>query len=262
MTWFKGALPTEPRARTHSLLEPVMRPIFGIVEALFAFQLNLRGVRAPPLDVVADFYGYAQVLDTTFQERVADGRIKVVRGEADALSRGALSVRGAGKGAAPLPCDFVIAATGFKKGYTYFPTDVREALARGAGGGADGLYLYRSMIPTGVRDLAFIGSEVATISNVATHGLQAEWLARLLRGRFALPPVEDMQRVVDTHAKWSRSWMPDTPSRANLILLHQVQYHDALLKDIGVPHARKGGLAEVFMPYRPQDYFGLTAEKI
>ncbi len=262
VSWFKGPLPGAPRSVgvAHALLRPIMRPIFGVVEALFAFQLALRGARAPPLDVVADFYGFGQVLDSTFQERAADGRIRVVRGEGGALTRGGLALRGAGEGAAPLPCDLVVAATGFKKGYQYLPEGARGSLLRGAGGGEDGLYLYRNIIPTGVQDLAFVGSEVATISNVATHGIQAEWLTRVLQGRVALPAAADMQRSVDAQAAWARAWMPATPSRANLVLLHQTHYHDALLKDMGVPHRRKGGLgvAEVLMPYRPADYFGIV----
>ena len=240
-----------------------MRPIFGVVEALFAFQLALRGVRAPPLDVVADFYGFAQVLDSSFQQAAADGRIRVVRGEGAALTRGGLALRGAPAGAAPLPADLVVAATGFKKGYGYLPEGARGALLRGAGGGEDGLYLYRAILPTGAQDLAFVGSEVATISNVATHGIQAEWLTRVLQGRVALPPAGDMQRAVDAHASWARAWMPNTPSRANLVLLHQIHYHDSLLKDMGVRHRRKGGLgvAEVLMPYRPADYNGIVGSK-
>ena len=100
-----------------------------------------------------------------------------------------------------------------------------------------------------------------TISNVITHGLQAEWLARLLAGLHALPPREAMARAVSEHAAWARSWMPATPSRASLVLLHQTHYHDALLRDMGVPHRRKGNpLAELFMPYRPRDYDGIVGK--
>jgi dimethylaniline monooxygenase (N-oxide forming) len=60
VSWFKGAWPTAPASvgAVHAAIAPIMRPVFGLVEALFAFQLGLRGLRAPQLDVVADFYGY------------------------------------------------------------------------------------------------------------------------------------------------------------------------------------------------------------
>jgi dimethylaniline monooxygenase (N-oxide forming) len=111
-----------------------------------------------------------------------------------------------------------------------------------------------------VPDIAFVGSEVATISNVATHGLQAEWVARLLTGGVALPSDSDMAAGIAAHQAWARSWMPDTPARASLALLHQVHYHDSLLRDMGLQHRRKGAnvLAELFMPYQPADYDGVV----
>ena len=53
--------------------------------------------------------------------------------------------------------------------------------------------------------------------------------------------------------------MPDTPSRASLILLHQTHYHDSLLKDMSIPHRRKGYnyIAELFLPYEGGDYDGI-----
>lgn len=53
--------------------------------------------------------------------------------------------------------------------------------------------------------------------------------------------------------------MPDTPSRASLILLHQTHYHDSLLKDMSIPHRRKGSnyIAELFLPYEGGDYDGI-----
>ena len=56
--------------------------------------------------------------------------------------------------------------------------------------------------------------------------------------------------------------MPETPSRANLVLLHQVHFHDALLRDMGVPHRRWGGVAEVFWPYEAGAYDGIVGAKL
>lgn len=267
MSWFKGALPGAPASvgTVHSLIAPIMRPVFGIVEALFSFQLGLGGVRAPKMDVVKDFYGFAQVLDSGFQERVASGKIKVVVGvEAEKITPGGLQVVPCSGSTATatttLPCDTLVAATGFRSDLSFLPPPTLQALKEGAGGGQDGLYLYRHTLPVGVPDLAFVGSQVATISNVATHGLQAEWVARLLSGRLSLPPTPQMAQAVASDAAWARGWMPETASRASLVLLHQIHYHDLLLKDMGVNHRRKGGVSEIFMPYRPSDYFGIVGQ--
>ena len=197
---------------------------------------------------------------------MAEKRVAVARGQVGGLSaKGVEVVQGEAQGkvtsspttSTTLPCDVLVCGTGFQREYDYLPPQQRAAL----GVAPDGLYLYRHVLPLGVPDLAFIGAETATISNVATHGLQAEWLARLLAGRHALPPAPTMAAAVAQHAAWARSWMPDTPSRASLVLLHQVHYHDTLLKDLGVPHRRKGNpLSELFMPYRPRDYNGIVGK--
>jgi hypothetical protein len=50
--------------------------------------------------------------------------------------------------------------------------------------------------------------------------------------------------------------MPETKSRANLVLLHQIHYHDSLLADMGISSS-KNCLAELLMPYTPWDYDGI-----
>ena len=269
---FKGAWPTAPRSvhSAHAALSAVMRPVFGIVEALFAFQLGQRGPLLPDADVVADFYGGAHVLSPEFKAARASGAVKALRGAVAGLTpRGVALADGT-----ELPADVVVCGTGFKRDYSFLPQDVRAslglepavppaappALAAAPAAAPDGVWLYRSILPPGVADLAFIGSEVATISNIGTHAIQAEWLARLLTGRLALPPRAAIDADVAAHKAWARSWMPDTAARGALVLLHQTHYHDKLLQDMGIPHRRKGAnvLAEVFAPYTPADYAGVV----
>lgn len=253
VSWYKGAFPTAPGSvhAAHKLLSPVMGPVFGLVGALFNFQLGTRGVRQPDMDVVKDFYGYAQVLDTSLKAAVASGAVAARKGEIARLTEKSVVLTDGTE----LPCDLLVCATGFKKDYSYLPAATRDAL----GLENDGLYLYRNILPPGVRDLAFIGSEVATISNIATHGLQSEYLAYVLKGRVALPEPPAMAAAVEAHKSWARGFMPRTSCRGALVLLHQVHYHDGLLRDMGIPHRRKGAnvLAELFMPYQPADYNGV-----
>ncbi len=193
------------------------------------------------------------MLDSTFKDRVAAGRIKALRGEIARLAPEGVELA---SGAA-LPCDVLICATGFGKSYRYLPPDAVAALDVQP----DGLYLYRHVIPPAVADLAFVGSEVATISNIATHAIQAAWLTAVLTGRVQLPAQAEMAAEVAGVRAWKRSWMPETASRAGLVLLHQVHYHDRLLQDMAVPHRRKGAnvLAEIFAPYHPRDYAAVVA---
>jgi cation diffusion facilitator CzcD-associated flavoprotein CzcO len=261
VSWYKGAWPTAPSSvkAAHAALAPVMGPVFGIVQALFAFQLGLRGALRPAMDVVKDFYGYAQVHDSSFKQAVASGSVALAHGRVERLEPGAVVARLADGAQRTIPCDVLVCGTGFTKRYDYLPAAERAALDAQP----DGLWLYRHTLPPAVADLAFVGSEVATISNNVTHGLQAEWLARTIArapGASPLPAPGAMRESIEAHKAWARAWMPDTPSRANLVLLHQVHFHDSLLRDIGVKHRRYGGLAEIFWPYEGQAYAGIIGK--
>ena len=73
VSWYKGAWPSAPASvhSAHAVLAPVMAPVFRIVEWLFALQLGHRGDYRPSLDVVKDFYGYAQARCSTRPHRLA-----------------------------------------------------------------------------------------------------------------------------------------------------------------------------------------------
>ena len=150
-----------------------------------------------------------------------------------------------------IPCDVLILGTGFCKNYDIFDTTIQKALDIQS----DGLYLYRHMIAPEVSDLAFCGSEIATISNIATYAIQAEWIKKVLSDDVQLPSVDTMLKEVNEMKAWKRSWMPETAARASLVLLHQIHYHDSLLRDMKINHKRKKFiLSEMFMPYMPTDY--------
>jgi dimethylaniline monooxygenase (N-oxide forming) len=263
VSWYKGAWPTAPASvkAAHAALAPVMGPVFGIVQALFALQLGLRGALRPAMDVVKDFYGYAAVYSSDFKKAVASGRVALAHGAVERLEAGTVVARLADGSQKALPCDVLVCGTGYAKSYDYLPAAERAALDVQE----DGLYLYRHTLPPAVADLAFVGAEVATISNNVTHGVQAEWLARHIvraAGAAPLPAPAAMRESVETHKAWARSWMPNTPSRASLVLLHQIHFHDTLLRDLGVSHRRWGGVAEIFWPYEAGAYDGIVGGKL
>lgn len=258
VSWYKGAWPGAPASvhSAHSVLRRVMGPIFGIVEALFAFQLNRYGAYKPRDDVVKDFYGYGHVLDSSFKRALDNKSIDVKCGKVVKLEGNKATLDDGSE----VPCSLVICATGYDKTYDYFDDATRQAL----GVEDDGLYLYRHCLPPNVPNLAFIGSEIATISNIVTHGLQAEWVARILKGQVQLPPPGAMAADVERMKAWKRSWMPWTKSRASLVLLHQIHYHDILLNDMGVSHRRKGAnvVGELLLPYEAGDYDGIMNQAL
>jgi len=258
VTWYKGAWPAGAPC-IHSclmwILFPIMWVAFRIVELLFACQRGQFGCYYPKLDVVADFYGYGHVLDTSFIGAWRAGKLKGQKGTVARMVKGGV-VTEAGES---ISADLIICATGFRKAYDYLPAKVQAALTVED----DGLYLYRHCIPAAVRDinLAFCGSECASISNIMTYYLHAEYICRILSGYVSLPDEGQMRAECDTMRAWKRKWMPMTASRASLVLLHQTHYHDQLLRDMSEQPSRKGCLSELFCPYEPQDYAGIMKSK-
>eukprot|EP00285_Hemiselmis_virescens_P009723 CAMPEP_0173391798 /NCGR_PEP_ID=MMETSP1356-20130122/18592_1 /TAXON_ID=77927 ORGANISM="Hemiselmis virescens, Strain PCC157" /NCGR_SAMPLE_ID=MMETSP1356 /ASSEMBLY_ACC=CAM_ASM_000847 /LENGTH=870 /DNA_ID=CAMNT_0014349487 /DNA_START=72 /DNA_END=2685 /DNA_ORIENTATION=+ len=242
----------------HTVGAPIMAGAFKLVELIFAAQFgNVTGPTSPFLkaSVVTDFYGYAQVLDYEMRNKVKSGDVQWKMGAVEAFTKSGVTT---GNGAEQIDCDVAIYGTGFAKDYSFFDDATRKRLNVEA----DGLYLFRHTVPTAVDNLAFVGSEVATISNIGTYAIQAAWVAKLWKGEMAaVGDKSEMEAEVEATKAWKRSWMPDTASRASLVLLHQTHFHDRLLKDMGVSHRRKGlnVVAEMFAPYAPADYKGVMA---
>jgi len=256
VTGHRGALPGAPAPMTwwHRISWPIMAGAFSVVELLFALQFrNLRGKTSPlfKCDVVSDFYGHAQVLDYSFRDLVSSDKISWFMGSPQSYHAEGLEVEGQ-----TMKADLIVFATGFQKDYSYFSEDLQTKL----GIENDGLYLWRHTLSPQLPKLAFVGSELATISNISSYGLQSAWLGKIWGGDIELPNMQEMEDEIQAMKTWKRSWMPATSARSSLILLHQTHFHDILLKDMKVNHLRKmpNLLAEAFMPYQPEDYNGIV----
>jgi dimethylaniline monooxygenase (N-oxide forming) len=246
-----GVYPNSP-STIASYFRPIMGPIFAVVEALFAFQLGLKGDLRPKSGVVEDFYGYAAVQDGSFKVMRDSGKVQVQLGQINRFTTNGVQVKGK-----EIPAELVVFATGFSKDYSkIFEPDVMKRLNVQK----DGLYLYRHILPPAVPRLAFVGSECATIFNCTNSGLQAEWLARLLSGHEAMKQTSSLdEKAMNDEAYalqiFARSFMPETSSRSALILLHQLHYYDQLLTDMGEDPSRKSNpVAEYLGSYYSCDY--------
>ncbi|KAK1745577.1 flavin-containing monooxygenase [Skeletonema marinoi] len=206
-----------------------------VVELLFAAQFrNVTGPTSPfnKVGVVEDFYGYAQVLDYSLRDKVKSGEVDWKVGAIDSFeSDGAV----------------------LADEYSVFDSATREKLNIES----DGLWLFNHTVPTNVDNLAFVGSELAVISNISGYGLQAAWLSKLWSGEINANK-QDMESEVNEMKEWKRKWMPNTPSRSSLVLLHQIHWYDRIMRDIGMKASRKSNiLSEWFMPYESSDYHGV-----
>jgi len=235
----------------HRLAAPLKWLWWRIVELMFRLQFGLSGDFVPTTRLDHDVFTGGQILSYEFRDMHRAGKVGAQKGAiARFTETGVVLADGS-----EMQADMVIFGTGFTKSYAYLDPCLRRQLNREQ----DGLYLYRNMFPTTVRDLCFVGSEVSTFNNILTQGLQALWLGKVLCGQTQLPPAHAMAKDIDAAKAWKESWMPKKGDRAAILQLHKMKYHDQLCKDMGVNHKRKGCnvFAECFAPYSAADYAGL-----
>mmetsp|Transcript_49034 Transcript_49034/g.110250 ORF Transcript_49034/g.110250 Transcript_49034/m.110250 type:complete len:647 (-) Transcript_49034:72-2012(-) len=232
----------------HALMTPVKWVWWRIVELMFKVQFKLPKELTPSTPIEVDLFTGGQIITYEFRDHVREGKVKAVRGSLEKFVPDGVVLGDGTK----LEADLVIFGTGFTKHYGLLDRLVQNKLELHV----DGLYLYRNIIPARLPDFAFIGSEVSTFNNILTHGLQAEWLARVLDGKITLPTERRMQGKIEKEQAWKRTWMPPTSARASIFQLHMMKYHDTLVTDMGENPKRKGFnlLAELFSPYCARDY--------
>lgn len=249
---------SENQTKIHQAFELVKYVFWRVVELLFCFQFGLKGDLVPEEKVEIDLFGGGQILSYEFRELVKQGKIKPVKGaicefNGDMVKVQQKNVEGSKQS---LPADVVVYGTGFRKSYDYLPTDVKEQLMLEK----DGNWLHRNILPTKVRNLAFVGAEVSTFNNILTQALQSLWLRKHLTEGLELPSQTEMETYLAQEMAWKRSWMPMTGSRASIYQLHMTKYHDMLLEDMQLsPYCKSNSLAEIFVPYEASDYAHLFA---
>jgi len=232
----------------HGTCAPVKWVWWRVVETMSRVQFKLPRSMIPDEPIDTDLFSGGQILNYEFRDMLSKNQVSAVKGSIDKFTeKGVVLTDGT-----EMEADIVIYATGFVKNYDIFDRLVQDKLNTQK----DGLYLYRSIIPPKVPDLAFIGCEVSTFNNILTHGMQALWLEKLLKGEFKLPSPGRMERLMEKEASWKRSWMPASSARSAIWQLHMMKYHDFLCKDMGVRKHRKmpNCCGEIFMPYTAADY--------
>ncbi|CAK9070872.1 Probable flavin-containing monooxygenase 1, partial [Durusdinium trenchii] len=231
----------------HGTCAPVKWIWWRVVELMFRGQFQLPSEMVPPDSIDIDLFSGGQILNYEFRDMVQEGKIKVIQGAIDSFTpEGVVLTNGT-----QLHSDLVIYGTGFAKNYDIFDKVLQEKLNIQK----DGLFLYRNMLPPRLPDLAFVGCEVSTSNNILTHGLQALWLSKVLKGEIHLPAPGAMDKVIEKERAWKRLWMPPMSSRASIWQLHMMKYHDMLVGDMNLWKFRKmpNCFGELFMPYHASE---------
>ncbi|KAI0403699.1 hypothetical protein F4802DRAFT_570709 [Xylaria palmicola] len=135
--------------------------------------------------------------------------------------------------------------------------------------------LYRFLVPASprflrFRDTAFIGLQ-NNLSTVITSHITALWISAYFLGGLARDPsaaltdqeaMKRLQYETVLHNRFGKWRYPaDWGNRAPNFIFDALPYLDLLQHDLGVSPYRKGGaLAEMAVPYGPEDYRNITEE--
>ena len=136
--------------------------------------------------------------------------------------------------------------------------------------------LYHFMVPPSerlmrARDTAFIGM-VSNFSNIITAHVQGLWISAYFQGLLEDDPaaralegekaLEGLRYETALHARFGRWRYPtDWGNRTPSFIFDAIPYLDMLLRDLGLNIYRKSGwLANMYQPYGPRDYEGVTEE--
>lgn len=254
-----GAACLQPAYVASGPFEKVLHGIPGFLDGfwwlvgnIFKNQFGMPEQCVPEKGFIADFWGGHGILPhPNFFPMVKSGKINAKKGEIKEIKAESV-VLASGE---ELPCDVIVAATGYKPVRSYLPKEIVDLKEK------DGFWLYRQMIHPDHPNLVFLNSEVTTFTNITTPSIQARWLVELLAGRHKLPSKEGMRADIKKMQDWKRSKMPNAGgARAYMIQTHQIHYYDQLLKDMGASVRRKTGnmfmraIKEIFDPYRPRDF--------
>ena len=229
----------------HKTLPWLVSGFWRLTESIIKFQYPLKACGILPEEPIeVDIFNLDFLPRKEVYQLMKQGKINTKRTQIKAFTKTGIELENGGK----IDCDVVIFGTGYKSNYSFLPDAFKKTQE------ADGVYLYRHIIHPDLTNMAFIG-RAATFSNSLTSHLASAWLVHLLKGKFQLPGREQMLTEINAIKQWKRSFMPAIASRATVIKLHMVHFHDELLRDMAVnPYRKKNWFLEWFSDYRPVDY--------
>lgn len=216
-----------------------------LMELVLRFQFRLGSAGTlPGSRLERDLFTGDFVASPTIYKLIHEGAIRVERASVERFTANGIELS---NGESVL-ADTVVLGTGWEYDSSFLPDECQSLLEE------DGLYLYRHIVHPDVSRTAFVGL-ASTFNNSLSDYLEARWLVALLKEEIKLPEREQMLREIEKMKTWKRKIMPAQRSRASLLQLHVLHFHDELLRDLGIEWRRKRhALAELFGAYLPADY--------
>jgi dimethylaniline monooxygenase (N-oxide forming) len=147
------------------------------------------------------------------------------------------------------PADIVVCGTGWHQTVPFLGHDVMAHVTDAKGN----FQLYRSMVPLRVSRLAFNGYNSSLFSPLSAE-VGALWIADLLGGRLALPPVAEQRRAVEERLAWMEERTEGRHAKGTNLIPFSLHQIDELLRDMGLPLHALTRFKQWFTPIDPRDF--------
>lgn len=235
----------------HGPGKSVRNSMMGSVESVIARQLKLREIGLHPgtrLETIAR--STVSLVTDGFYEKIAAGTLGFRRASIAKLEAGQATL----DNGETLPADIIVCGTGWHQRCDFLPHEILAKVTDTQGN----FRLYRSMIPTGVPNLAFNGYNSSFFSQLNAE-VSALWLADHLSGGIALAPVAEREAYIDERLTWMEERTDGKHSKGTNIIPFSVHHMDELLADIDLPLPLATRLKHWLMVINAADYGPLTA---
>ncbi|WVZ19981.1 hypothetical protein V8G54_007303 [Vigna mungo] len=195
------------------------------------------------------------VFPDNFFDKLKEGSILIKNSQSFTFCREGVLIDGEVK---PLETDIVIFATGYKgdeKIKNIFKSPIFKNHILGPA--TSTVPLYRQIIHPRIPQLAIIGY-AESASNIFASEMKSLWVAHFLDGNIEVPSIRAMEKEVKLWEDNMKQYA-GTYFGKSCFANFGISYHDQLCKDMKHNPKRKNGIfAELFEPYSPADYVGLT----
>eukprot|EP00258_Populus_trichocarpa_P029302 XP_024445321.1 probable flavin-containing monooxygenase 1 [Populus trichocarpa] len=242
-----------------TLLAPLRWGISKFIEIYLRWNIPLKKYGMLPKSSFLEDISSCQIamLPDKFYDRVEEGSIIIKNSQSLSFFPEGLIINGENR---PFETDLVIFATGFKgdeKLKNIFESPVFQNYIIGSPTAT--VSLYRQIIHPRIPQLAIIGYN-ENFSSLGRSEIESVWLSHFLDGNLELPSIRDMEEEANMWADHIKQ-VTGRYFRRACISNFSTYYNDQLCKDMGYnPRRKKGLLADLFIPYTPTDYSGLTSK--
>jgi dimethylaniline monooxygenase (N-oxide forming) len=226
---------------------PLRNAMMGTVAAVIARQYRLRSIGLHPekhLETIAR--STVSLATEGFYDAIADGRIGFHKGAEIVELRPGEAVLSNGR---TVPADIVIAGTGWDQQIPFMDQASQARILDKQGN----FRLFRSMLPVGLRDIAFNGFNSSFFSQLNAE-IGAMWIGDYLKGGIRLPDEAQQNRDIDERLAWMQARTDGKHCKGTNIIPFSIHHMDELLRDMGLQLSAPRRVAQWFEVLDPSDY--------